>query len=75
MGEGAEMAERVSARKSMRQTRKRMLELKDVWLDIFQGALDRLIDPEHERPAVEVVEDAVEIANAAIDKVEDRWPE
>lgn len=43
------------------------------WMDIFQDVLPHLV--EHRQGASNVVRDAVDIANAALDAYEYRWPE
>lgn len=62
-------------KKETRVTRRKMLESKELWLEIFSMCLEKMIDPEHMRPEGEIVEDAADVANAALDKVEERWPE
>lgn len=62
--------------KTTRVTRTKMRESRDVWLEVFLLALEKGLEGEiRTRPEDEIVAEAGDVANAALDAIEKRWPE
>lgn len=65
----------MAAKKLPTINKKKIIEAKELWLDMFSVALEAVLWDAGQGMTPATVDKAVEIANTALDKVEERWPE